>query len=63
LTEPARGSLVVDTSAAVAVILGEPGSEELAANLEDALARLMPAAIRVELGIVIEARLWPADRT
>ncbi len=57
MTEPARGSLVVDTSAAVAVILGEPGSEELAAYLENALARLMPAAIRVELGIVIEARL------
>ena len=62
MTEPARGSLVVDTSAAVAVILGEPGSEELAAHLEDALTRLMPATIRVELGIVIEARLWPAGQ-
>ena len=62
MTEPARGSLVVDTSAAVAVILGEPGSEELAVYLENALARLMPAAIRVELGIVIEARLWPAGQ-
>jgi ribonuclease VapC len=46
----------------VAVILGEPGSEELAARLEDALTRLMPAATRVELGIVIEARLWPAGQ-
>lgn len=46
----------------MAVILGEPGSDELAAYLEDALARLMPAAIRVELGIVIEARLWPAGQ-
>jgi ribonuclease VapC len=62
LTEPARRSLVVDTSAAVAVILGEAGGEELAAHLEDALARLMPAAIRVELGIVIEARLRPAGQ-
>jgi ribonuclease VapC len=62
LTQPTRGSLVVDTSAAVAVILGEQGSDELAAHLEDALARLMPAAIRVELGIVIEARLWPAGQ-
>jgi ribonuclease VapC len=62
LTEPARKSLVVDTSAAVAVILGEPGSEELAVHLEDALTRMMPAAIRVELGIVIEARLWPAGQ-
>jgi len=62
LSEPRQRSLVVDTSAAVAVILGEPGSEELAAHLEEALARLMPAAIRVELGIVIEARLWPAGQ-
>jgi ribonuclease VapC len=62
LTEPARGSLIVDTSAAVAVILGEQGSEELAAYLEGALTRLMPAAIRVELGIVIEARLWPSGQ-
>jgi ribonuclease VapC len=46
----------------VAVILGEPGSEELAVHPEDALTRLMPAAIRVELGIVIEARLWPAGQ-
>ena len=62
MTEPARRSLIVDTSAAVAVILAEPGSEELAAHLEDALVRLMSAAIRVELGIVIEARLRPAGQ-
>ena len=30
--------------------------------MENALSRLMPAAIRVELGIVIEARLWPAGQ-
>lgn len=62
MTQPTQGSLVVDTSAAVAVILGEPGGKELAAHLEDATARLMSAAIRVELGIVIEARLWPAGQ-
>ncbi len=62
MTEPARRSLVVDTSAAVAVILGEPGNEVLAAHLEGALTRLMSAAIRAELGIVIEARLWPAGQ-
>jgi ribonuclease VapC len=62
LTEPTRRSVVVDTSAAVAIILGEPGREELALHLENALARLMPAAIRVGLGIVIEARLWPAGQ-
>ncbi len=62
MTDPPRRSLVVDTSAAVAIVLGKPGSEELAAHLENALARLMPAAIRVELGIVLEARLWPAGQ-
>jgi ribonuclease VapC len=62
LTEPLRRNLVVDTSAAVAIILGEPGRAELALHLENAVARLMPAAIRVELGIVIEARLWPAGQ-
>jgi len=44
------------------MILGEPRSEELVAHLEGAVVRLMPAAIRVELGIVIEARLWPAGQ-
>ncbi|HYB48427.1 MAG TPA: type II toxin-antitoxin system VapC family toxin [Streptosporangiaceae bacterium] len=62
MTQAARGSLVVDTSAAIAVILAEPGCDELTDHLENALARLMPAAIRVELGIVIEARLWPAGQ-
>lgn len=62
MIEPARRSLVIDTSAAVAIVFDEPGSEELASHLEGALARLMPAAIRVELGIVIETRLWPAGQ-
>ena len=62
MTEPTGRSLVVDTSAAVAVILGEPGGDELTAYLQDALDRLMPAATRVELGIVIEARLWPGGQ-
>jgi ribonuclease VapC len=62
LTEPGRSSLVIDTSAAVAVILGEPGSDALAVHLEEAFSRLMSAAIRVELGIVIEARLGPTGQ-
>jgi len=62
LSHPQRSGLIVDTSAAVAVILGERGSDELAAYLEDAPVRLMSAAICVELGIVIEARLWPAGQ-
>lgn len=53
---------MIDTSAAVAIILGEAGSDELAEHLEDAAARLMSAVIRVELGIVIEARFWPSGQ-
>jgi ribonuclease VapC len=58
----AAGGLVIDTSAAVAIILGEPGSPELARHLEGAVARLMPAPVLVELGIVIEARFGPAGQ-
>ena len=62
MTEGSRRAVVVDTSAAVAVILGEAGGDELAEHLDNAVARLMSAAIRVELGIVIEARFWPAGQ-
>jgi ribonuclease VapC len=62
LTEGSRRGVVVDTSAAVAIILGEAGAEELAEHLESTVARLMPAAIRVELGILVEARFWPAGQ-
>ncbi|MDQ3760703.1 MAG: type II toxin-antitoxin system VapC family toxin [Actinomycetota bacterium] len=51
--------MVVDTSAAVAVVLSEASSDDLVDCLEGAVARLMSAASRVELGIVIEARLGP----
>lgn len=53
-------AVVVDTSAAAAVILAGPGSNELVERLEGAVARLRSAASRVELGIVIEFRLGPA---
>jgi uncharacterized protein with PIN domain len=46
LTSSERGGLVVGTSAAVAVILGEPGGGELAGRLEDALAAADVAAVR-----------------
>jgi uncharacterized protein with PIN domain len=36
-----------DASACAAVILGEPGSGDLAAYLEHALVRLMPAATSI----------------
>ncbi len=38
-------------SSVVAIILGEPRSEELAVHLENAIARLVSAAIRIGIGI------------
>ncbi len=51
--------IVVDTSAIVAVLFGEPGREGLERRL---LAEpcVISAATRVELGIVIEAKTGPA---
>ena len=57
-SDPGRG-LVVDTSAVVAIILAEPCGDRLIADLEEATVRVMSAATRVELGIVIESRLGP----
>lgn len=54
------GPVVVDTSAAVAILLDEPGSDQLIELLDSAAPRLMSVASRVELGIVLEARLGPA---
>jgi ribonuclease VapC len=59
LTSSSRRGFVIDTSAAVAVILGEAGSDELMAHLEAATVRLLSTAARAELGIVIETRVWP----
>jgi len=55
-------ALVVDTSAAVAIVTSEPGAEHLARVLEEADRRMMSAATLVALGIVLEARLGPAGR-
>ena len=51
--------IVVDTSAIVAVLFGEPGGEGLERRL---LAEpcVISAATRVELGIVIEAKTGPS---
>ena len=50
---------VVDTSAIVAVLLGEPGSEDIERKLMGAPC-VMSAATRVELGIVVEAKTGAA---
>lgn len=57
MTEPFSEPLVVDTSAAVAVILAERGSDWLLVALDEAPARFMSAASKLELGLVVEARL------
>lgn len=50
---------VVDTSAIVAVLFGEPGSEAIENKLMSAPCA-MSAATRVELGIVVEAKTGAA---
>ena len=50
---------VVDTSAVVSVLLGEPGSDEVERKL-GASPCVMSAATRVELAIVIESRAGSA---
>lgn len=52
--------VVVDTSAAVAILLSEHHADALLAALDDADPRLMSAATLVELGAVLEARFAPA---
>lgn len=52
--------VVVDTSAAMAILLGEDDAEEVLAALGESDHRLVSAATFVELGIVLEARLGPA---
>jgi ribonuclease VapC len=49
-------TVVVDTSAMVAVLAREPGHDWLAAQLAGASERLMTAPTALELGIVLEAR-------
>jgi ribonuclease VapC len=49
-------TIVVDTSAMVAILTGEPGRAWLAAQLAGVSERLMSAPTALELGIVLEAR-------
>ena len=52
--------VVIDTSAAVAVLLSEPSAKAILAVVDGADPRLMSAATLVEVGVVMEARLGPA---
>lgn len=54
--------LVVDTSAAFAILTDEPTADDLSDALSEASLRLISAATLVELGIVLESRLGPAGQ-
>jgi ribonuclease VapC len=54
--------VIVDTSAIVAIVLGEPHSEHLAETLLEAAAPKMSAATAVEVNAVLTRRLRPEDQ-
>jgi ribonuclease VapC len=54
--------MVVDTSALVAILLGEPDAERFARALADAPVRLISVVSRVELSFVIEGRKGETGR-
>ena len=54
--------MVIDTSALVAILLGEPDAERFAHALADAPVRLLSAVSRVELSCVIEGRKGETGR-
>jgi ribonuclease VapC len=55
-------ALVVDTSAAVAILTSEPEAGDLIERLSSATSLLMSTATLLELSIVMEARLGPAGQ-
>jgi ribonuclease VapC len=52
--------VVIDTSAAMAILLAEDDADSVLAAFEAADPRLLSAAALVELAIVLEARFGPA---
>ena len=54
--------MVVDTSALVAILFGEPDAKLFAEALDTAPVRLVSAVTRVELSFVIEGRKGSAGR-
>lgn len=56
----ANTGLVVDTSAAVAVLIDEPGADWLLNSLAESQRSVMPAATYLELAMVIESRYGQA---
>ncbi len=54
--------MVVDTSAVVAILLREPGSDRFAEALNEAESLQMSAASVLEVGIVVESRYGQSAR-
>lgn len=54
--------MVIDTSAALAILFDEPEHDRLAELIAEDATRLMSAASRVETGIVIESRRGAGGR-
>ena len=54
--------MVADTSALIAILLGEPDAERFARALDAAPVRLISAVTRVELSFVIEGRKGETGR-
>ncbi|HQT75065.1 MAG TPA: type II toxin-antitoxin system VapC family toxin [Acidiphilium sp.] len=54
--------MVVDTSALVAILFGEPDADDFARALDEAQVRLISAVTRVELSFVIEGRKGETGR-
>jgi ribonuclease VapC len=54
--------MVIDTSALVAILLGEPDAERFARAVDDAPVRLLSAVNRVELSCLIEGRKGETGR-
>jgi ribonuclease VapC len=52
--------MVIDSSALIAILLGEPEADSFAEVIAGALTRLMSAASALETAIVIEVRKGPA---
>lgn len=52
--------LVVDTSAAIGILLAEPQQDSLLAAIDDADERVISPVSVLELGIVLESRFGPA---
>jgi ribonuclease VapC len=49
-------SIVVDTSAVMAIVRSEPGADWLSRRLQESSVRLMSSASALELGMVLESK-------